>query len=888
MKNVKTFELVAFPDLSLPRYQDLFGGEALAVASTRLFSWLQLVASADANYTFALRYLFTPAADTNRRLRIFVIIRSAVGGASSPIDVGRKMAQTIFQIDDAPRFGEEFAKRTKWHMATLERSRYAIDDNGDVLLYPALWSREAASRKAAEPYLDEAFDSLNAPAFIDIQLYAADASNVRQELSWLLNSLSAAAETRPNAEVSLQHYRAIGAAVAADPTAHLLICAGSPAKGAAAGLLAAFGVDTVGGGRFSITESSPGTESHASLLRAVDNAEFAFDKDGWYATDIPEKLRAAGVELKDGQREQLQMLSELNVLAGPDLIRDVLSLPIPQRGYLRTFPLETELRTQQVTVAPESHPDRIIIGRDTERDEVIGLPIRDLSRHAFVAGVTGSGKTMTMLNILVQLRQHEIPFIVFEPAKAEYRSLIHHIAGLRVFTPGRDDLSPIRLNPFEFEGHVKLAEHVASLVAAFSCAFALFRPLPTILEEALWELYLNKGWQEDDRGDLPTDTPHIASLLGEVERAIDNLRYDPEITSRFKGAFRSRLSPLARGSLARLFSGDRSLPSLEELCTGYAVVELRTLSQEQANLVIMFFMIALREYLRETEPSEKPRLVLVLEEAHNLVPAVVEQSSSEEGSARVEASRYISNMLAEMRALGLSIMVVDQSPAAVAAQVIRNTNLKIAHRTVARQDRETLADSMLMEPLQMELLGRLVPGQAYLYADTVYRPRLVRSALVAEAVRPALATGGRGASIPTDAELQGWLKEQAWYEALLNRRAEKLRNELGRLLDQLDEATSLFADAAGLVESHARANSTDQAARAAAQNTAQNVAAYCESLAASSTARQRNLSVEARALKGQSIANAEWESLSAALVGAGKAIDLLRETIAKSREGWLS
>ena len=50
-------------------------------------------------------------------------------------------------------------------------------------------------------------------------------------------------------------------------------------------------------------------------------------------------------------------------------------------------------------------------------------------------------------------------------------------------------------------------------------------------------------------------------------------------------------------------------------------------------------------------------------------------------------------MLAEMRALGMGILVVDQTPAAVATQVVRNTNLKIAHRTVAQADRETLANA---------------------------------------------------------------------------------------------------------------------------------------------------------------------------------------------------
>src|SRR5262249_15736759 len=149
-----------------------------------------------------------------------------------------------------------------------------------------------------------------------------------------------------------------------------------------------------------------------------------------------------------------------------------------------------------------------------------------------------------------------------------------------------------------------------------------------------------------------------------------------------------------RGSVGRLFDCASSLPAINELCKAQSIIELNTLTQQEANLVTMFLLMAIREHLSDSAaPEGKPRLLVVLEEAHNLVPSVPDENAgSEETSAKVEASRYISNMLAEMRAMGLAILVVDQTPAAVAAQVVRNTNLKIAHRTVAKQDRETLAD----------------------------------------------------------------------------------------------------------------------------------------------------------------------------------------------------
>jgi len=202
----------------------------------------------------------------------------------------------------------------------------------------------------------------------------------------------------------------------------------------------------------------------------------------------------------------------------------------------------------------------------------------------------------------------------------------------------------------------------------------------------------------------------------------------------------------------------------------------------------MFLLMAIREHVSDAAaPVDRPRLVVVLEEAHNLVPAVPDENAGgEETSAKVEASRYISNMLAEMRALGLAILVVDQTPAAVAPQVIRNTNLKVAHRTVSKQDRETLADAMLMQEAHAELLGRLVPGQAYVYADRFFRPHLMQGAF-AVADKPIVAGAPCASNVPpTDRELSQWMLKRGWFKEAIRNRIQEIRersNETAQALE---------------------------------------------------------------------------------------------------------
>jgi len=97
------------------------------------------------------------------------------------------------------------------------------------------------------------------------------------------------------------------------------------------------------------------------------------------------------------------------------------------------------------------------------------------------------------------------------------------------------------------------------------------------------------------------------------------------------------------------------------------------------------------------------RLAIVLEEAHNIAKqtreAVVSEENADPGPF---AAEFICRMLAELRALGVATVVVDQLPSAVATEVIKNTGSKLAFRQVAMDDREGLGATMLFGPLEME------------------------------------------------------------------------------------------------------------------------------------------------------------------------------------------
>ena len=80
------------------------------------------------------------------------------------------------------------------------------------------------------------------------------------------------------------------------------------------------------------------------------------------------------------------------------------------------------------------------------------LPAESLNRHVFVCGATGAGKSQTVRALLEAGTRAGIPWLVVEPAKAEYRLMAARLAPpaevVRI-RPGESDAIAAGLNPLE-------------------------------------------------------------------------------------------------------------------------------------------------------------------------------------------------------------------------------------------------------------------------------------------------------------------------------------------------------------------------------------------------------------------------------------------------------
>lgn len=369
--------------------------------------------------------------------------------------------------------------------------------------------------------------------------------------------------------------------------------------------------------------------------------------------------------------------------------------------------------------------------------------------------------------------------LVFAPIKKEFRALKRlvnaHRADLvrmgravEIYTPGNEDVVPQRFNPLELLPGVTSTQHIDLLRDCLHAAMPLSGPLPGILEEALEDIY--------DRLPHPT----VADWLQAAEQALQRKEYSSSTYADLRGALDVRLGSLLRGGIGQVFRCESSNPSITRLLTNNTtVIEMENLPPEQACLLTLFLLVHICEAIRVLpKPAAIPRIVLVFEEAHRLVGANTNAAPSEDNpDPKAYAAEFVSRMLAEMRALGVGIVIGDQSPSAVATEVIKHTGTKLAFQQLHESDRIAIGAAMLFGTTEYQDIARLRPGEAYLFTSGFYSPCKIRTVNLHEEL---------DLEPLTDDELRMIVHNEPWYVEMTHARVEMSVNALRSRMDVFD------------------------------------------------------------------------------------------------------
>ena len=379
------------------------------------------------------------------------------------------------------------------------------------------------------------------------------------------------------------------------------------------------------------------------------------------------------------------------------------------------------------------------MGKELKETKVV-LTANEFTKHCFVTGSTGSGKSNTVYKLLEEfIHQKEtdhskdgagydkVTFLVIEPAKGEYKKAFAKLRGINIFTTNAKIHKLLKLNPFTFpdegDNGIHVLEHLDRLIEIFSACWPLYAAMPAVLKESFEKAYERVGWDLQNSiytGEGEKKYPGFKTVSEILPEILEHSKFSAENKGNYEGALVTRVNSLTMGIMGTIFTAESEIPN-EVLFDQNTIVDIsRVGSSETKSLIMGILILKLNEYrMSEDKGTNLPlRHITVLEEAHNILKRTSTDQSQEGANLSGKSVEMISNSIAEMRSYGEGFIIVDQSPAMVAQSAISNTNTKIIMRLADYSDCETVGRSVSLNDAQILEISRLNQGVAVIHQSS--------------------------------------------------------------------------------------------------------------------------------------------------------------------------
>lgn len=346
---------------------------------------------------------------------------------------------------------------------------------------------------------------------------------------------------------------------------------------------------------------------------------------------------------------------------------------IPAAGAQRALGIATRppaVQDRPLDPVP-AHPERPVRwGRATD---VFGQPVdavqdgTDLPRHAFVEGITGSGKTMTLVQLMWSLNHAGIPVICLDPhgdgaARAAAYSLVRDQPTHYIRHGDREH--PVRINPFAEEDAEMRERMLTDLLELIQVMLdprhegfvgERFKRSFTIVAQACFTLWGPRTSITDVAAIFASKTSLADLAMAVMPRSRDLARQlQSELLSlgekefgELVSWFVSRLQPFLRTPALRqiLGTGADSVDMLEVIDSGSSlIIDLASpqLGAEVSRMLGALWLLKVRAAMGRRADRSRP-VVLLVDEAH------------------LYTFGALPGLLAEARKFGIGIIVATQS-----------------------------------------------------------------------------------------------------------------------------------------------------------------------------------------------------------------------------------
>lgn len=353
-------------------------------------------------------------------------------------------------------------------------------------------------------------------------------------------------------------------------------------------------------------------------------------------------------------------------------------------------------------------------------EQRISLSKQELTKHTFIAGTTGAGKSNTIYKLLDSLVREKVKFLVIEPAKGEYKNKLGKRKGVTTYgtNPLMKEMQLLKISPFSFPDSIHVLEHIDRLVEIFNVCWPMYAAMPAILKDSVERAYAAAGWNMETSQNKYGERlfPSFGDVVKQIRVVLAESDYSDDNKGDYTGSLVTRLRSLTNGINGLIFASDDLNDEL--LFDRNVIVDLsRVGSSETKSLIMGILVLRLQEHrmdqrVKNSNTNSELKHITVLEEAHNLLKRTSFEQSSEGSNLIGKSVEMLSNSIAEMRTYGEGFIIVDQSPGLLDMSVIRNTNTKIIMKLPDYSDRELVGKAAGLNDDQITEISRFERGVA--------------------------------------------------------------------------------------------------------------------------------------------------------------------------------
>ncbi len=322
-----------------------------------------------------------------------------------------------------------------------------------------------------------------------------------------------------------------------------------------------------------------------------------------------------------------------------------------------------------------------------------GLREDEWIQHVGVFGRSGAGKTNLGFLIIQQLVQQGKPVLLFD-WKRNYRDLLAlpGFEDMAVYTVGRQAV-PLSFNPLIPPPQTNPRTWLKKLISVIAHAYLLGNGVLYLLQETIDRVYEQYGVYDGTVKRWPT--------FHDVQKALKQRSSAGREAGWMSSALRAMAS-LTFGDMDALVNREGS--DLKALLDRPVILELDALTQSDKVFFIQAMLLWIH-HLRMTEGTrEQFKHAIVIEEAHHVLCG--ERRSLMGGQSVMEITAR------EIREFGESLIILDQHPSQIEIPWLANAFASFCFNLKHRTDVNAMAQAMLLEDADKQVLGSLPIGQA--------------------------------------------------------------------------------------------------------------------------------------------------------------------------------